>query len=972
MNFSRPLKRLIASTILVSFCFQNSIAVSGVPATPSPTQSQNISQTKTPAAFNTYSRSELRNLLMPDAPKNSFESQVSGFKLNERQSEQQLRTSNFKLETQNRAELRTDLETSLHKANGFDSNAAIQFAQNFDDHPLLIKRSENLTVQTVPYRLKQLQNGELNQLMQDEGLQFLLARGALYQDNRALIEEIGKIVQTVAQSERSDRPFEIQKLEFPSAFFHLPHEATRNVYAYYYLPKHEDPAKQFPAVIFPSYIFKDGLARPLSIYLASHGIAVLEVNLPFYGEREPAELKNLSSTERYIKLDFDSEKFVGFFLQSISDLLLAVRWLGSRPEIDSARIGISGQSISASMATLAYSIDPHIQFLDVMVPISNYANLIWGPKRYQDVSRFFEGKGISKDAFERATEIINLHHVAAAHPRDSSTIILGTVPRDELASTQDSDRLFELLGKPRRIVGSSEDKFGSPHLSGLVSMGHVIFPSMVEMMHSSRAELRLDAQEKNAPYSKGFFLKLAALTFAAGFLSSGFGVGGGVLVVPALVTLFRMDIKKAVVISAAAVLPISTVGFIVHLVSGMELAKLWISIGTGAPVLAGSLAAVRIGVGIVQKMKSETLKKLFTAFLMLVGLKYIFLPGGHSIGHLFSSGELPSYLFYSSLFVLGLFGGVSFVMFGIGGGLIYVPVFHLVYGLPFFDAVTTSFAIIIPTSIYGFLKYRISSLWDPKISPKVLMPPAAFGALIGAWLIHSVPKSIVEPAFGVFLVGVSSWMLYQSKSKSKPQSRPELRESLTAKQEEMIKQLGFRVDPAIGKLYYTESFQPMQLNLDLWAVRHGTTHNIELIQKDGKPRFQGQADDPKMNYLTDFGKKEARETAGKLYDLFEATLKERMEDVIVVKNPLGRVLSTAEPFEQLVEEKLGKKPNVVIMPSSQEIGFGEWENLTVDQIRELFGDEEAEKAVQYSNRNVIAHSASGESFIDLLGRAHEF
>jgi uncharacterized membrane protein YfcA len=287
--------------------------------------------------------------------------------------------------------------------------------------------------------------------------------------------------------------------------------------------------------------------------------------------------------------------------------------------------------------------------------------------------------------------------------------------------------------------------------------------------------------ESSTPH---FMLKVGILTLIAGLLSAGFGIGGGVLVVPSLITFFRLDMKKAILISVTAVLPISVVGFAVHLTSEMAAAKLWMAVRIGLPILLGSLLASWRGVKFVEKAKSENLKRAFMVVLMAVGMKYLFFPDGESLVHDGSSNLFSPYLFYPSLAVIGLFGGASAALFGVGGGIFYVPVLNLLYGMPFFDAVTTSFAVIIPNNIFLYWQYRKSPLWDARLRVAVVWLFAGTGAGFGAWLIRSLPESMAHAAFGVFLTSVSAWLFRQSwvlsrqqkkTAPPKPEPRTELR-----------------------------------------------------------------------------------------------------------------------------------------------------------------------------------------------------
>jgi uncharacterized membrane protein YfcA len=109
-------------------------------------------------------------------------------------------------------------------------------------------------------------------------------------------------------------------------------------------------------------------------------------------------------------------------------------------------------------------------------------------------------------------------------------------------------------------------------------------------------------------------LLLAGVGVAAGFLSALFGVGGGVIVVPALVLLLRFDSKAATATSLAAIGITAIAGtFSFSLFDHVH----WDSAAlVGLPALAGSIA----GVQLQERISSTALTRLFALFLVAVAV----------------------------------------------------------------------------------------------------------------------------------------------------------------------------------------------------------------------------------------------------------------------------------------------------------------------------------------------------------------
>ncbi len=115
--------------------------------------------------------------------------------------------------------------------------------------------------------------------------------------------------------------------------------------------------------------------------------------------------------------------------------------------------------------------------------------------------------------------------------------------------------------------------------------------------------------------------QLLAIGLVAGFAGGMFGIGGGAIMVPAMVLLMGLDQKLATGTSIAAqVLPIGLLGAAVYWRNG-NLKVSWglvVAIGLVVGNLLGALLANQ------PFLSSETMKRLYGAFLIAVGARYLF------------------------------------------------------------------------------------------------------------------------------------------------------------------------------------------------------------------------------------------------------------------------------------------------------------------------------------------------------------
>ena len=113
---------------------------------------------------------------------------------------------------------------------------------------------------------------------------------------------------------------------------------------------------------------------------------------------------------------------------------------------------------------------------------------------------------------------------------------------------------------------------------------------------------------------RGPLLPLVAVGAAAGLLSGMFGVGGGILMVPAMVLLLGFGQGRAQATSLAAIVPIAAVGaFVFGRANNVDLVA-------AALLAAGSLLGVQAGARLMHRLSDDALTRLFGMFLVVVAI----------------------------------------------------------------------------------------------------------------------------------------------------------------------------------------------------------------------------------------------------------------------------------------------------------------------------------------------------------------
>jgi uncharacterized membrane protein YfcA len=106
---------------------------------------------------------------------------------------------------------------------------------------------------------------------------------------------------------------------------------------------------------------------------------------------------------------------------------------------------------------------------------------------------------------------------------------------------------------------------------------------------------------------------------------------------------------------------------------------------------------------------------------------------------------------------IGLVAGVFSALFGVGGGIIAVPLLVLFLELPERVATATSLGAIGITALAGVVFFGLRGDVDIGYAALVGLPAAA-GALGGTWLQQRVSASFLSYCFAALLLAIGVWL----------------------------------------------------------------------------------------------------------------------------------------------------------------------------------------------------------------------
>jgi hypothetical protein len=283
-------------------------------------------------------------------------------------------------------------------------------------------------------------------------------------------------------------------------------------------------------------------------------------------------------------------------------------------------------------------------------------------------------------------------------------------------------------------------------------------------------------------------IALLLIGITAGIASGMFGIGGGVIIVPVLVTLLRFDLLAATGTSLAALLmPVGIFAVIEYYRAGK------LHIPTAAWIAVGLIGGAWAGAELALSLPVRTLQQLYGIFLLYAGWRFAEprlwlremrnkanaltpspsperrVPLGEESADEFSgsppsSGEglrvRANTATPLSLLLLGLLAGVASGMFGIGGGLIIVPALVGLYGFEQKAATGTSLAVLLlPVSLGAVLRYIEADKLDIGVAVWVALG-LIVGAFAGARIALALPSKTVRRIYGLFLFVIAARFLF--------------------------------------------------------------------------------------------------------------------------------------------------------------------------------------------------------------------
>lgn len=256
------------------------------------------------------------------------------------------------------------------------------------------------------------------------------------------------------------------------------------------------------------------------------------------------------------------------------------------------------------------------------------------------------------------------------------------------------------------------------------------------------------------------YLILFGIGILAGIMAGLLGVGGGIIIVPALITVYSMlNIDSNYLVQISIATSLFTIIF-TAISSAYKQTKhnnvLWLP-----AVIIGLFSSISVFLfsKIALSLPGNTLKKIFAIILILIAIKML-TEKSKVMSNDNSESSIKNKLLSP---LIGVLGGAVAAFMGLGGGLFIVPLMHYFQKISIKKCIGTSSAAIIITSISGVFSYIINKPADfipfkyslgmvdiPSAIPIIIASIPA--AQLGVHLNKKTGHSLLTKIFGIFLL----------------------------------------------------------------------------------------------------------------------------------------------------------------------------------------------------------------------------
>lgn len=254
---------------------------------------------------------------------------------------------------------------------------------------------------------------------------------------------------------------------------------------------------------------------------------------------------------------------------------------------------------------------------------------------------------------------------------------------------------------------------------------------------------------------------LLLIGVVVGMISSFFGIGGGIVAIPAMYILFP-DWPASLILGTSLLMALlnSMRNLRAFVKSGLQ--PQWSFV---ASIVAFILLGNFVGRQVVQHLSTLELKRAFALFLVVIVLKLLFFHP--KVSHVLAQDWHPPKTLWKRVIIGFLMGFIS-VVIGVGGGVLAVPMLMVLFAMPLIWIPVYSHSLMIVSTTFGVIAFLTLSPPTQEVwmsswkvgSVQVLVSLLIFlgGSVSYKWGLHlqnRLPDKIKKRIFAGFLLLVA-------------------------------------------------------------------------------------------------------------------------------------------------------------------------------------------------------------------------
>ena len=242
-----------------------------------------------------------------------------------------------------------------------------------------------------------------------------------------------------------------------------------------------------------------------------------------------------------------------------------------------------------------------------------------------------------------------------------------------------------------------------------------------------------------------------AAGLGAGILSGLLGVGGGIVLVPLLVIALKWEQKPAQATALVLVSMAALAGVVGYAAAG------YVAVLPAVFILVGGLTGAWLGAILVQRIHAHWLQVAFGVVLIAAAVRLAW-PVSASVTPIESPPAITPML--ALVFVLsGVIMGLLSALFGIGGGIVLIPILVTLLGFDQRLAAGTSLAVMIPIALLGAIRLTRPGLTQWAIGLRLGIG-GIVGGVVGSQLAQRLPADVLAWIFAALLLVVAVRMMW--------------------------------------------------------------------------------------------------------------------------------------------------------------------------------------------------------------------